>query len=89
VFYNIVRFGMTAQHDVEAARWRSWEDGRLQVESGVPADVREQLRGLGHQMQLEDGPSADLGGAQVILADSDGTLTTGADPRREAYALVL
>jgi gamma-glutamyltranspeptidase len=37
VFNNIVLFGMSPQRAVEAPRWRSWEDGRLQVEEGFDA----------------------------------------------------
>jgi gamma-glutamyltranspeptidase len=87
VFNNIVLFGMTPQRAVEAPRWRSWDDGRLQIEDGVPQDVRDRLAALGHPVRPQSGMSADLGGAQVILLTSDGVRTVGADPRREAYGI--
>jgi gamma-glutamyltranspeptidase / glutathione hydrolase len=41
VFNNIVLFGMTPQRAVEAPRWRSWADGRLQIEDRAwPRTVR-------------------------------------------------
>jgi len=32
-------------------------------------------------------PSAEFGGAQMIVIHSSGARMTGADPRREAYAV--
>jgi gamma-glutamyltranspeptidase/glutathione hydrolase len=87
VFNNIALFGMTPQRAVEAPRWRSWPDGRLQIESGVSAQVRAALTALGHRIDVEESPSADLGGAQVIVITSAGVKAVGADPRREAYGI--
>jgi gamma-glutamyltranspeptidase len=87
VFNNIVLFGMTPQRAVEAPRWRSWENGRLQVEDGVPEDVRDALRAMGHDVRVQRGQSSDLGGAQVILLTPAGARAVGADPRREAYGI--
>lgn len=87
VFNNIALFGMTAQEAVEAPRWRSWEDGRLQIDIGVPQSSRDGLAALGHQLELLETPSADLGGAQVIVITQTGAKAVGADPRREAYGI--
>jgi gamma-glutamyltranspeptidase len=87
VFNNIVLFGMTPQQAVAAPRWRSWEDGGLQVEDAVPADVRQRLGVLGHTVRVQPGTSADLGGAQIILVTAAGVRIVGADPRREAYGI--
>jgi gamma-glutamyltranspeptidase len=87
VFNNIVLFGMSPQRAVESARWRSYDDGVLQLEDGIPDAVRARLGELGHRLRVEPGRSADLGGAQVILVSPDGTRSTGADPRREAYGI--
>jgi gamma-glutamyltranspeptidase len=87
VFNNLVLFGMTPQRAVEAPRWRSWADGSLQMEDGVPADVRARLAGLGHAVRVLPGLSSDLGGAQVIVVWPSGVRAVGADPRREAYGI--
>jgi gamma-glutamyltranspeptidase len=87
VFNNIVLFGMTPQKAVEAARWRDWDDGRLQVEVGIPGEVRAALQRFGHNVRVQEGMSADLGGAQVIMVLPSGALAVGADPRREAYGI--
>ena len=87
VFNNITLFGMTPQRAVEAPRWRSWSDGTLQVEAGIAPEERERLTALGHRLRLRETPSAELGGAQVIVITSAGARAVGADPRREAYGI--
>ena len=87
VFNNIALFGMNAQAAVEAPRWRSWEDGRLQIDIGVPQSSRDGLSAIGHQLDIQVTPSADLGGAQVIVITPAGARAVGADPRREAYGI--
>jgi gamma-glutamyltranspeptidase / glutathione hydrolase len=87
VFNNIVVFGMTPQRAVEAARWRSYPDGRLLLEEALPADTRAELSGMGHPVSVRTGLTADLGGAQVILITPAGVRAVGADPRREAYGI--
>lgn len=87
VFNNIVVFGMSPQQAVEAPRWRSYSDNRLEIEPGITEDVRAALERYGHRVTLADQPSA-LGGAQVILVDPvSGVRFAAADPRREAYAV--
>jgi gamma-glutamyltranspeptidase / glutathione hydrolase len=87
VFNNMVLFGMTPQRAVEAPRWRWWPDGRLQVEEGIAASVRDGLAAAGWDVRLQFGMSAELGGAQVIMISPTGVKSVGADPRREAYGI--
>jgi gamma-glutamyltranspeptidase/glutathione hydrolase len=88
VFNNIVLFGMSPQQAVEAPRWRSHADDRLQVEPGIAEQVRAALTAYGHRVDVALRPTSDLGGAQVILIDPvSGVKRTGADPRREAYGI--
>ncbi|HEX2166013.1 MAG TPA: gamma-glutamyltransferase [Longimicrobiales bacterium] len=87
VFNNIVLFGMNPQSAVEAPRWRSMPDSTLKIEAGVPLAERERLAAMGHDLELEERPSSDLGGAQVILITASGARAVGADPRREAYGI--
>ena len=87
VFNNVALFGMTPQQAVEAPRWRSWEDGTLQIDATVGPSAIAGLRSLGHQLQLQQTPSASLGGAQIILLMDSGVRAVGADPRREAYGI--
>jgi gamma-glutamyltranspeptidase len=88
VFNNLYLFGMTPQEAVEAARFRSFGDLRLAVESRVDPAERAGLTSRGHQLQIIDGWTETFGGVQLILVDPvSGVLRTGADPRREAYGI--
>jgi gamma-glutamyltranspeptidase/glutathione hydrolase len=86
ILNNVLRFGMTPQQAVEAARWRVFARNRLGVEPGVDEPVRAALTRRGHRVTVQE-PSADFGGAQMIVVHASGVLLTGADFRREAYAI--
>jgi gamma-glutamyltranspeptidase/glutathione hydrolase len=86
VITNVMQFGMTPQQAVEAARWRWYGRGRVGVEPGIAADVRDALTQRGHEIRVQE-PSEEFGGAQMILVTPSGGRIAGADPRREAYAI--
>lgn len=86
IVHNVLRFGMTPQQAVEAPRWRVYSGGRLGVEPGIDEWVRSDLARRGHQVAMQP-PSAEFGGAQMIVIHSSGARLAGADPRREAYAV--
>lgn len=86
VLNNVLRFGMTPQQAVEAARWRVFAGTRLGVEPGIDSVTRAMLQRRGHDVRVQD-PSAEFGGAQMIMIHSSGARMAGADPRREAYAV--
>jgi gamma-glutamyltranspeptidase/glutathione hydrolase len=87
VLNNVLRHGMTPQQAVEAARWRVFAGTRLGVEPGIDSATRAALERRGHVVRVQE-PSAEFGGAQMIVIHSSGARMTGADPRREAYAIV-
>lgn len=88
IVHNMLLFGMTPQEAVEAPRFRSYNGLRVSVEDRVPGPVRAELSSWGHQIRVISGWTATFGGAQMIYVDPlSGTLTTAADPRREAYAV--
>jgi gamma-glutamyltranspeptidase / glutathione hydrolase len=87
VLNNIYLFGMTPQQAVDAPRYRSYDDGRLLLDAGIAADVRAALGARGHSVLVQNTPSAELGGAQVIVVLPSGVKWIGADHRREAYGL--
>ena len=86
ILNNVLHYGMTPQQAVEAARWRVFAGGRLGVEPGIDAATRASLERRGHVVRVQE-PSAEFGGAQMIVIHSSGARMTGADPRREAYAI--
>ena len=87
ILNNVLRHGMTPQQAVEAARWRVFAGTRLGVEPGIDSTTRAALQRRGHVVRVQE-PSAEFGGAQMIVIHSSGARMTGADPRREAYAVV-
>jgi gamma-glutamyltranspeptidase / glutathione hydrolase len=86
VLNNMLLFGMMSQQAVEAARYRSFENGRLLLDAGIPEAVRTSLGQRGHDVRLQSTLSSEMGGAQVIWIHQ-GMRITGADPRREAYGI--
>ena len=88
VYQNVFTFGMTPQQAVEAPRFIHNSGRRVEVEDRVPAAAIANLTERGHQVSTASGWTATFGGVQMILIDPrSGVRRTGADPRREAYAI--
>jgi gamma-glutamyltranspeptidase/glutathione hydrolase len=88
VLHNVYLFGMSPQQAIEAPRFQHSDGVALDIETGVPHAVREALTDRGHQLHVTNGWTAAFGGAQMIqVQHSPAILRTGADPRREGYAV--
>jgi len=87
VLHNIQFFGMTPQEAIDAPRIRRLPNGSLAVEERISSATLEELATRGYNVLTRVGLTAEFGGAQAILIDPNGFLTTGADRRREAWAL--
>ena len=84
---NVLLFGMTPQRAVEAPRFRAYQNGRVSIEPGASDSVLTALRGRGYTMNVRP-PGAEFGGSQMILIHPvSKARITGADARREAYAV--
>ncbi|HLJ00680.1 MAG TPA: gamma-glutamyltransferase [Bradyrhizobium sp.] len=84
VLTNILDYGCDVQEALDMPRGLHYE-GVYQLEDGVPAEVVEGLKKLGHQTTKIIPP---LGGGQAIWIDWEkGTLTGGSDPRKDGCAL--
>src|ERR1700759_4993216 len=84
VLTNILDYGCDVQEAIDMPRGLHYE-GLYQLEEGVPADIVEGLKKLGHKTTSVVAP---LGGGQAIWIDWDkGTLTGGPDPRQAGVAL--
>ena len=93
---NVLVFGMDPQQAVEAPRFASesvtnsfyprvYLPGQLDVESGIPREVRTKLEEMGHKV-VEENPCGM--GAVVTQRDPEtGVMAAGADPRRTTYAI--
>jgi gamma-glutamyltranspeptidase/glutathione hydrolase len=65
--------------------------GRVALEEGIPADVLERLKAMGHSVYRVSGYERSLfGRGQVILRDPEsGVLCAGSDPRADGCAMSL
>ncbi len=88
---NIVEFGMNAQEAVEAPRFQTehfyssfagheFSPGRVNLERRIPQAAADQLKALGHRVEIR-GDWSNSSAPTVILA-AEGVLHGGADPRR-------
>jgi gamma-glutamyltranspeptidase/glutathione hydrolase len=95
LFLNVVEFGMDPQAAVEAARFSSssfpgsfyphaYAPGQLNVETGIPHQVRDALALKGHR--INPVPNAGIGAIVTMLDAETGLRSAGADPRRPTYA---
>ncbi|WP_191254128.1 gamma-glutamyltransferase [Kordiimonas sediminis] len=94
---NIVDFGMNLQEAGDAARfhhigsteptWRGrmQDGGRLELESGVRAEVVEELRRRGHTVKITTGP---FGGYQAIWRNPVSGVLSGATEMRKDGAAI-
>jgi gamma-glutamyltranspeptidase/glutathione hydrolase len=99
VFLNITQFGMAVQQAIEAPRAytasfpnsfapHEYYPGRLNLDGHMPAEIAEELRKRGHDVQVWPPYPAAGGAVCAIKRDPEtGRLHAGADPRREAYAI--
>jgi gamma-glutamyltranspeptidase/glutathione hydrolase len=88
VLNNIYLFGMTPQQAIEAPRFQHGDGVALSIEAGITPAVRQALTERGHRLRITTGWTATFGGAQVIRMNHfPRILYTGADPRREGYAV--
>ncbi len=96
VLSNIVDFGLNVQAAGDAARYRHYGSssptgddmegrGTLRVESGVPDNVVNALRGRGHAMDVGAG---GYGGYQAIMWDpEEGVYWGGTEMRKDGYVV--
>ena len=96
VLLNLLVFEMPVQVAIEAPRinslhpFSSFENhesqpGVLEIESRVPAEVRQALTARGHTLKVLDAYAMSTGVVAVGVEPKTGTLRGGADPRRERY----
>ncbi len=92
ILLNHLVFNMGIQRAIEAPRfvYSPLADGasRVQLESRFDAAVAEELRQLGHDVDIVDDWSSSMGHAQAIRIDREiGMLHGAADPRGDGAAL--
>jgi gamma-glutamyltranspeptidase/glutathione hydrolase len=87
---NVVDHGMNLQAALEAPRFTKLTFGGcdVAVESRVPIETLEQLRGLGHEIAVVGEFDGVVGGGQAVLHDDATGVHYGAsDPRKDGSAV--
>jgi gamma-glutamyltranspeptidase/glutathione hydrolase len=85
---NRLDFGFNVQAAIEAPRVRAFERTRVDVEERIPAATLEGLRARGHEINVLEAFTAQVGGGHGVAIDPEsGVLTGGADPRRDGAAI--
>jgi len=81
---NHFEFGLDVQEAIDFPRLMP-QDGKVQIERGIPGSVVDRLNRMGHACELVDKPH---GGGQAILIDREkGCLVGGSEPRKDGLAL--
>ena len=93
VFTRYALYGMNPQEAVSAPRWllgRTWgqTSDTLKLEARFPADVIEQLKRLGHEVEVLQAWDETMGHAGAIVRHANGVLEGGADPRSDGGVAV-
>ena len=99
VLLNLFEHGLDPQQAVELPRFQTLshpssvyphrsQPGRLELEPGFDPGIRAALTRLGHDVETWGWDTETGTGVCAILVDPDhATLTGGADPRRDSYAI--
>ncbi|HLA91296.1 MAG TPA: gamma-glutamyltransferase [Gemmatimonadaceae bacterium] len=86
---NVADFGMTIQQALEAGRFTkgSFDRCDVNVESRVPAATIEQLRALGHEVQVRGPRTGTFGYGQAVMLNGAGVKFGASDPRHDGAAI--
>ena len=86
---NIADYGMTIQQALEAGRFTklSFDGCDVQVESRVPDATLQQLRALGHEVQLRGPRTGNFGWGQAVMSNGAGAHFGASDPRHDGAAV--
>jgi gamma-glutamyltranspeptidase/glutathione hydrolase len=86
---NVVDFGLNLQAALDAPRFTklTFEGCDVQMESGVPADVRKQLTERGHQLKILNGYSMTMGRGNAVMRDAQSVNYGASDPRGDGEAI--
>jgi gamma-glutamyltranspeptidase/glutathione hydrolase len=88
VFTRYAMFGQQLQQAVTAPRWllgRTWgtESVTLKLESRFGADIADALVGAGHDVELIDAFSDQVGHASAVVVHGPGVIAGASDPRSD------
>ena len=87
VIMNTLDFMMNPQETLDALRWQ-WVGGKkIQMEKTFPAEIVEELKRRGHEMEVLES-SLTFGRGQIIWRDENGVLCGATEPRADGSVAV-
>ena len=90
IITNILNYEMNIQQAIESPRFKVLSEKHLQMESRFDNKSIQKLIEIGHSIDVIDGWSPIVGGAQGIKLDKENNVYYGgADPRRDGIAIGL
>ena len=86
---NIVDYGMNIQQALEAGRFTktTFEGCDIEVEELIPAQTRDRLSKLGHQVETVPRRTPNFGYGQAVMDDGTGVHFGASDPRHDGAAI--
>jgi gamma-glutamyltranspeptidase/glutathione hydrolase len=87
---NLVDHNMNIQGALEAPRFTKLTFGGcdVMIENRVPREVRDELTGKGHRLEVLGDYSSSVGGGQAVIHDSSAKVNYGASsPRKDGAAV--
>lgn len=87
---NVVDYGMNVQAALEQPRFTkgTFDGCDVEMEPGIPADVRKKLESYGHQIELLEPFSFSVGQGEAVIRDGKRAVNfAGADPRSDGEAI--
>ena len=86
---NIADYGLNIQEALEAGRFTqgSFTGCGISVEHLIPAEVRDGLTALGHEIRVPDPRSGTFGWGQVVMSTPSGVKFGASEPRHDGLAL--
>ena len=83
VVMNMLDFGLDPQAALDAPRWQWIKDMKFKVEPDFDKKLVEELRAMGHEIEVAE-DCFSFGRGQIIIRLDNGTLLGGCDSRSDS-----
>lgn len=87
IISNVIDFNMGMQEAIDAPRLFNNAQASIQYETRLNEESMKKLEELGNELKPSDEFNRTFGSVNAVMYNEDGTLSGGADPRRDGKAL--
>jgi gamma-glutamyltranspeptidase/glutathione hydrolase len=86
---DIADYGASIQQALEAGRFKkdTFDGCDVEIEERIPAQVRDELSKLGHQVKPQPVRTPYFGYGQAVMSDGTGVHFGASDPRHDGEAI--